>query len=30
MELPEPFYALGDHFAIELPGARAVFSTRPA
>lgn len=28
MELPAPFYALGDHFAIELPGARAVFSTR--
>jgi YfiH family protein len=28
MELPEPFYALGQHFAIELPGARAVFSTR--
>jgi purine-nucleoside/S-methyl-5'-thioadenosine phosphorylase / adenosine deaminase len=28
MELPEPFYALGPHFAIDLPGARAVFSTR--
>jgi YfiH family protein len=28
MELPEPFYALGHHFAIDLPGARAVFSTR--
>ena len=28
MELPEPFYALGPHFAIDLPGARAAFSTR--
>jgi YfiH family protein len=28
MELPEPFYALGHHFAIDLPGARAAFSTR--
>jgi purine-nucleoside/S-methyl-5'-thioadenosine phosphorylase / adenosine deaminase len=28
MDLPEPFYALGHHFAIDLPGARAVFSTR--
>jgi polyphenol oxidase len=28
MELSEPFYAVGDHFAIELPGARAVFSSR--
>jgi polyphenol oxidase len=28
MELPEPFHAMGHHFAIELPGARAVFSTR--
>ena len=28
MELPAPFYLLGDHFAIDLPGARAVFSTR--
>jgi polyphenol oxidase len=28
MELAEPFYALGDHFAIELPGARAAFTTR--
>jgi YfiH family protein len=28
MELPEPFYELGHHFAIDLPGARAVFSTR--
>jgi purine-nucleoside/S-methyl-5'-thioadenosine phosphorylase / adenosine deaminase len=28
MEPAEPFYALGHHFAIELPGARAVFSTR--
>ncbi|HEX3977129.1 MAG TPA: polyphenol oxidase family protein [Solirubrobacteraceae bacterium] len=28
MELPEPFYALGNHFAIDLPGSRVVFSTR--
>jgi YfiH family protein len=28
MELSEPFYALGDHFAIDLSGARAVFTTR--
>ena len=28
MEPAEPFYALGHHFAIDLPGARAVFSTR--
>jgi polyphenol oxidase len=28
MALPEPFYELGHHFAIDLPGARAVFSTR--
>ena len=28
MELPEPFYALGHQFAIDLPGARAAFSTR--
>ena len=28
MEPTEPFYALGHHFAIDLPGARAVFSTR--
>jgi YfiH family protein len=28
MELPEPFYELGHHFAIDLPGSRAVFSTR--
>jgi YfiH family protein len=28
MELPEPFHELGHHFAIDLPGARAVFSTR--
>ncbi|HEX3689826.1 MAG TPA: polyphenol oxidase family protein [Solirubrobacteraceae bacterium] len=28
MDLPEPFYELGHHFAIDLPGARAVFSTR--
>lgn len=25
---PAPFYALGDHIAIDLPGARAVFTTR--
>jgi purine-nucleoside/S-methyl-5'-thioadenosine phosphorylase / adenosine deaminase len=28
MEPAEPFYALGHHFAIDLPGARAVFTTR--
>ena len=28
MELPEPFFALGPHFVIDLPGARAAFSTR--
>ncbi len=28
MELPDPFYALGDHIGIDLPGARAVFTTR--
>jgi hypothetical protein len=28
MEPPRPFYALGRHFAIDLPGARAAFSTR--
>ncbi len=28
MEPPEPFYALGHHYAIDLPGARAAFSTR--
>jgi polyphenol oxidase len=28
MTLPEPFYALGEHIAIELPGARATFTTR--
>jgi YfiH family protein len=26
--LTEPFYELGDHIAIDLPGARAVFTTR--
>jgi purine-nucleoside/S-methyl-5'-thioadenosine phosphorylase / adenosine deaminase len=26
--LQEPFYELGDHIAIDLPGARAVFTTR--
>lgn len=28
MKLPEPFFALGEHIAVELPGARAVFTTR--
>jgi YfiH family protein len=28
MEPPEPFYALGRHFAVDLPGARIAFSTR--
>ena len=28
MEPPDPFYELGHHFAIDLPGSRAVFSTR--
>ena len=28
MEAAEPFFALGHHFAIDLPGARAAFSTR--
>jgi YfiH family protein len=28
MRLPEPFSPLGQHFAIELPGARALFTTR--
>jgi YfiH family protein len=28
MELPDPFYARGDHLAIELPGAQALFTTR--
>ena len=28
MKLPEPFFAEGDHLAIELPGARALFTTR--
>jgi purine-nucleoside/S-methyl-5'-thioadenosine phosphorylase / adenosine deaminase len=28
MQPAEPFYLLGHHFAIDLPGARAVFSTR--
>jgi hypothetical protein len=28
MQPPEPFYALGDQFAIDLPGARVAFSTR--
>lgn len=28
MELPAPFFSLAEHFAIDLPGARVVFSTR--
>ncbi len=28
MKLPAPFYATGEHLAIELPGARALFTTR--
>jgi copper oxidase (laccase) domain-containing protein len=28
MKLPEPFERAGDHLAIDLPGARAVFTTR--
>jgi YfiH family protein len=28
MQPPEPFYAVGQHYAIDLPGARAAFSTR--
>lgn len=28
MEPPEPFYALGPHFAVDLAGARVAFSTR--
>jgi polyphenol oxidase len=28
MRLPEPFYALGEHIAIDLRGARAAFTTR--
>lgn len=28
MQPPEPFYELGGQFAIDLPGARAVFTTR--
>lgn len=28
MDLPAPFYELGYHYAVDLPGARAVFSTR--
>lgn len=28
MRLPEPFYPLADHLAIDLPGARALFTTR--
>jgi YfiH family protein len=28
VRLPEPFFALGEHIGIDLPGARAVFTTR--
>jgi YfiH family protein len=28
MRLPDPFYAAGDHIGIDLPGGRAVFTTR--
>jgi YfiH family protein len=28
VRLPDPFYSTGDHLAIDLPGARAVFTTR--
>jgi YfiH family protein len=28
VRLPEPFYPAGEHIGIELPGARAVFTTR--
>ena len=28
MEPPRPFYLLGRHYAVDLPGARAAFSTR--
>lgn len=28
MQLPEPFFAVHEHLAIDLPGARAVFTTR--
>jgi purine-nucleoside/S-methyl-5'-thioadenosine phosphorylase / adenosine deaminase len=28
MQAPQPFYELAGHFAIDLPGARAVFTTR--
>ncbi len=28
MQLPSPFYVFDEHFAIDLPGARAVFTTR--
>lgn len=30
MLLPEPFYAAGEHLAIDLPGSRALFTTRRA
>src|SRR6185312_10526317 len=28
MRLPAPFYARGEHFGIDLPGAQAMFTTR--
>ncbi len=28
LKLPAPFYARGEHFGIDLPGARALFTTR--
>jgi YfiH family protein len=28
MRLPEPFFPIGEHLAVDLPGARAVFTTR--
>ena len=28
MDLPAPFFPLDEHVAIDLPGARAVFTTR--
>ena len=28
MHPDEPFYAVGEHFAVDLPGARAIFTTR--
>src|SRR5579884_1116732 len=28
LQLPAPFYARGEHFGVDLPGARAMFTTR--